>query len=130
MSNENNFKEKKEKFIDLLKLNFIDNTNSFKEPIFKYKTQSEQPTGKLESDEPFGEETSDIEKSATGVIDITKRKKIIEYPFSPYIVKIVLTEDNEFLGIKEIKVDKDFQRLENKLRNIKVHNIEEFNIEE
>lgn len=71
-----------------------------------------------------------IKELGTESEKLSKRIKIIEYPFERYIIKVRLSLENEFLGITEIKINKDFRSIENRLRNVRVHNLEEFNIEE
>jgi len=71
-----------------------------------------------------------FKEQGTGSKKLLKQIKIIEYPVEHYIVKVGLTPENEFLGITEVKVNKDFRSIESRLRNVKVHNLEEFNVEE
>lgn len=71
-----------------------------------------------------------IKELGTESKKLSKRIKIIEYPFERYIIKVGLSLENEFLGITEVKINKDFRSIENRLRNVRVHNLEEFNIEE
>jgi len=64
-------------------------------------------------------------KSGTGTIKEFEIIKVIEYPFDRYIVNVNLSADNKFLGISEIKLNKDFRSYKEKIASIKTHNIEE-----
>lgn len=58
-------------------------------------------------------DSSSIEKifqdKGTGS-DKLKIIKTINYPIGPYEVFVELDEDNKFIGIKEIKINKDFRK--------------------
>lgn len=49
-----------------------------------------------------------IKKEVTGSHDFFEDYKIIDYPFNKYQIKIKLAPNNEFIGIIEIKINKDF----------------------
>jgi hypothetical protein len=49
-----------------------------------------------------------IKKEGTGSHDFFEDYKIIDYPFDKYQIKIKLAPNNEFIGIIEIKINKDF----------------------
>jgi len=124
------YKEREEKNQeDFFEFNINDSTGNVRE--IKFNPSSLKSAYKrFEESESLKEEMIDIEENATGSIDFYKSSKIIDYPFEHFNIKVELSEDNKFLGIKEIEIDKDFRNLQNKLRNIKVHNIMEFDIEE
>ena len=73
---------------------------------------------------------SSIEEHATGHKLKPSSINILEYPFEQYNIKVALSDDNKFIGITEVVVNKDFRTIESRLRNIRVHNLEEFNVEE
>jgi hypothetical protein len=49
-----------------------------------------------------------LEYIGTDSIDIIDTGKILTYRFGKFDVDVILSPDNEFLGIKKIKVNKDF----------------------
>lgn len=68
----------------------------------------------------------DLIKQGTGVHDESEDYKIIIYPFDKYQIKIKLTTNDKFLEIIEIKINKDFLSLKQKLASQGVHDIDEF----
>jgi hypothetical protein len=52
--------------------------------------------------------------------------KIIEYPFDRYQIKIMVTPDNKFIKIVEVKVNKDFLTYKQKITHFGVHDVEKF----
>ncbi|HOE92559.1 MAG TPA: hypothetical protein PLK11_08260 [Methanofastidiosum sp.] len=52
--------------------------------------------------------------------------KIIEYPFGNYTIKVKLAPSNEFLGITEIQLNKDFLDLKQKISSRGYLDIEEY----
>lgn len=48
-------------------------------------------------------------KEGTGGLGEVENYKIIDYNFDKYSIKVKLTLKNEFLGILQLKVNKDFQ---------------------
>ena len=52
--------------------------------------------------------------------------KIVSYPFGRYRIKVELTPSNEFLGIVEVAVEKDFIAHKKKMMPKGVHDVEEF----
>jgi hypothetical protein len=56
--------------------------------------------------------------------------KTITIPFDKYSVKVVLSSSNEFIGIEEIELNKDFLSLKQKIRNRNFHDIEKFYVDE
>ncbi|MFX0102783.1 MAG: hypothetical protein ACFFCS_24660 [Candidatus Hodarchaeota archaeon] len=53
--------------------------------------------------------------SGTGYENLIANTKVIEYPFDKYILKIELSEKNEFLRVLEIKINKDFRTIKEKI---------------
>jgi hypothetical protein len=49
---------------------------------------------------------SDFTSQATG--SVGEDYKIISYPFDKYVIKVRVSLRNEFVGIVEVKVNKDF----------------------
>jgi hypothetical protein len=62
----------------------------------------------------------------TGDIDINERYKTIQYPFDKYQISVQLNESNEFIGINEVKLDKDFLSLEQKISIQGFHDVGKF----
>ena len=65
----------------------------------------------------------------TGQYGDTEETKTISYPFEQYIVKVVLTLKNEFIGIDEIGINKDFLSHRQKLAALSssgYHDVAEF----
>lgn len=52
--------------------------------------------------------------------------KIISYPFDKYQIKIKLTPTNEFIGIVEVKINKDFLSHKQKTTLRGFHDVDEF----
>ena len=52
--------------------------------------------------------------------------KIVDYPFGKYLIKVKLTLKDEFLGILQVKVYKDFLSYEQKITPKGYHDIDEF----
>ena len=67
-----------------------------------------------------------IEIGSTGSHSFTEDHKIITYPFYKYRIKVQLTPYNEFVGITEIEIDKDFLSYARKTIPKGVHDVEEF----
>ena len=66
----------------------------------------------------------------TGSIEEIKSSKFMKYPFDRYIVTVELSPNNEFLGITEIQLNKDFRDYKAKKHSQISLNIEEFYSEE
>ena len=47
-------------------------------------------------------------KQATGSIGEVEDYKIISYPFDKYEIKVKVSPSNQFMGIIEVKINKDF----------------------
>jgi hypothetical protein len=62
----------------------------------------------------------------TGGYDISNDYKTIIYPFDKYQIKIKLTQDNKFIGITEIKINKDFLSHKQKIASLGFHDVDEF----
>lgn len=57
---------------------------------------------------PVNIEYQELRNQGTGSHDLQADSKIVEVPFDKYIIKIRLSPKNEFLGIEEVIVNKDF----------------------
>ena len=65
----------------------------------------------------------------TGSHDLHAGTKIISYPFDRYEIKIELTPTNEFIGVVEVSVNRDFLSHKQKLTSwgsLGFHDVEEF----
>ena len=49
-----------------------------------------------------------FKKGGTGIHEVSKNYNTIIYPFDKYLITIQVTPNNEFIGITEIKINKDF----------------------
>lgn len=72
-----------------------------------------------ELSEYFGEE-------ATGSEENIKKVKEIRVPFDKYIVKVGLSPTNEFLGITEIEINKDFRSEREKMKSKPFYDVDEY----
>jgi hypothetical protein len=52
--------------------------------------------------------------------------KIIVYPFDRFHIKIKLTPSNEFIGIVEVGINKDFLSYKQKIASSGEHDVDEF----
>ena len=52
--------------------------------------------------------------------------KEIVYPFDKYEIKVKLSLDNKFIGISEVKVNKDFLSYKQKMISKGFHDVDEF----
>jgi len=57
-------------------------------------------------------------------------RKIVEYPFDRFTVKVVLTPNNEFIGVKEIEINADFRNFKQKLNSQEYFDVEQYYLEE
>ncbi len=67
-----------------------------------------------------------ISINVTGDEGLYNDFKIIEYPFGNYTIKVKLAPSNEFLGITEIELTKDFLDLKQKITTRGYLDIEEY----
>ena len=73
------------------------------------------------------EETYEKSKEVgTGSQEPPKDYKEITYPFGKYEITVRLTQNNEFIGISEVKINKDFLSFEQKTTTKGFHDVEEF----
>jgi len=69
-----------------------------------------------------------LKTKGTGDIIIGKAKghNHIVYPFGKYEVTVELSPDNKFIGISEIKVNKDFRSYKQRIVSKGFHDVDEF----
>jgi hypothetical protein len=67
-----------------------------------------------------------LKNQGTGIHERFYDYKIILYPFDKYQIKIKLTHSNEFIGIVEVKVNKEFLSHKQKITSQGFLNVEEF----
>jgi len=101
---------------------------SYEEP-FDFIKKLKQLDFFFESEE-FTESSISIGETGTGSKGFIKEFKVIEYPFDRYLVKVGLSPENEFLGITEININKDFRSYSEKLKAEDYHNLEDLTFKE
>ncbi len=67
-----------------------------------------------------------VHAEGTGNHNHHEEYKIISYPFDKYEIKVKLSPTNEFVGITEIKINKDFLSFKQRITSSDVHDIDEF----
>jgi hypothetical protein len=67
-----------------------------------------------------------VKNEGTGSPSIPSEYKDIIYAFDKYEIKVRLTPDNQFIGIVEVKVNKDFLSYKQKVTSKGFHDVEEF----
>ena len=75
------------------------------------------------------EETYDYDKfkkQGTGGHDESDDYKTIIYPFDKYQIEVKVTPSNEFIGIIEVKINKDFLSYKQKMALKGYHDVDEF----
>lgn len=84
------------------------------------------------------EESEKLEENSTGLIDPIESEEtgtgfidsdeyiIVDYPFDKYTVKVKLTLHHEFIGILEIKINKEFLDFKQKMISHGYHDVDEF----
>lgn len=65
-------------------------------------------------------------KVGTGEHDKSEDYKIITYNFGKYQIKIKLPQNNEFIEITEIRINKDFLSYKQKIETQGFHDVDEF----
>jgi len=69
---------------------------------------------------------NNIKNQGTGSHEKLDDYKIILYPFDKYQIKIKLSPSNEFIGIVEVKVNKEFLSHKQKITSQGFLDVEEF----
>jgi predicted component of type VI protein secretion system len=67
-----------------------------------------------------------LKKQGTGSHERVDDYKIILYPFDKYQIKIKLSPSNEFIGIVEVKINKEFLSHKQKITSQGFLDVEEF----
>lgn len=70
-----------------------------------------------------------LKKEGTGNHEVPKKPKEykeVVYPFDKYEIRVRLSHTNEFIGIVEVKVNKDFLSYKQKITSKGFHDVEEF----
>jgi hypothetical protein len=65
------------------------------------------------------------ETGSTGSHDFDETQ-FIKYKLGKYEITVEITLDNKFVGITEVKVNKDFRSLQEKIASTKVFDVEEY----
>ena len=68
----------------------------------------------------------ELKNQGTGTHDEPNDHKIIVYPFDKYQIKVKLTPANEFIGIIEVKINKEFLSHKQKITRQGFHDVDEF----
>lgn len=71
----------------------------------------------------------ELKKQGTGSHDLLADSRIVEVPFDKYTIKVRLSPTNEFLGIEEVKVNKEFLSYSQQLTILKsqgYHDVEDY----
>ncbi len=85
--------------------------------VTPFKSFKDQITGYYDEERSIKEETGSRD---------SEKYVIKEYPFDKYHVKIKLTLNNEFVGIEEIKINKQFLSHRQKKTPLGFHDVDEF----
>lgn len=67
-----------------------------------------------------------FKKEGTGSHEVSENYKTIIYPFDKYQIKIKVTPNNEFIGITEVKINKDFLSYRQKMSIKGYHDVHKF----
>lgn len=79
----------------------------------------------MENENKLDYSNEQSEDFSTGSHSSEETKRIV-YPFGKYEIKVELTYSNKFVGIIEVKVNKDFLSYSQKIASTKVHDVDEF----
>ncbi len=86
---------------------------------FEEKSIFVEYASSTEISEYFGEEV-------TGSEENIKKVKEIRVPFDKYIIKVGLSPTNEFLGITEIEISKDFRSEREKMKSKPFYDVDKY----
>ena len=67
-----------------------------------------------------------LKNQGTGSHDEPDDYKTIVYPFDKYQITVKLTQTNEFIGITEVKINKEFLSYKQKTSSQGFHDVDEF----
>lgn len=62
----------------------------------------------------------------TGYHEELENNKIVIFPFDKYLIKVRLTQANEFIDIIEVKINRDFLSYKQKITPKGFHDVEKF----
>lgn len=62
----------------------------------------------------------------TGAGTVPQKHRVKSYPFKKYVIKVILGEKDEFLGIEEVQVNKDFMSYQQRINASGHHDVDEF----
>jgi len=68
----------------------------------------------------------DFLMDSTGETRGRERVRVVECPVGKYVVSVLLGENDKFVGVKAVAVDKDFLSFEERARRGVVHDVERF----
>lgn len=108
--------------LKLKRFNEINDTKSKNDVLIQCKISKDYDVSI--SCEFSDKEFTSMEFSGTGIEFEEIRE--INYPFDKYIIKIGLSPTNQFLGITEIKLKKDFRKYEDKVSSEPFYDVDEF----
>lgn len=80
----------------------------------------------MNNEEKF--DLSNLRNQGTGGQDVAVHEdyRVIVYPFGRYEIFVKVSANNEFIGIVEVKVNKDFLSYKQKITPKGFHDVEEF----
>jgi len=67
------------------------------------------------------QEPDSILKNETGSIDT--KFKLLEQNFGPYTILLRLKENNEFIDIVEVRIEKDFRSIKERIESRSFHDV-------
>ena len=76
------------------------------------------------------EEVEGKEEEGTGNTEEVKISKFIKYPFERYVITLELSPNNEFIGISEVTLNRDFRSFREKIASVKSVDAEDLHFEE
>lgn len=95
----------------------------------KYMTETQKPTSGHSSSTSTSSSsnttTTTLSTSPTGSHDFLERK-YVNSTFGKYEIMVELTLDDKFLGITQVKLNKDFRTFSQKISRKTVHDVEEY----
>lgn len=78
------------------------------------------------SDSMNNSKIDEAKTEGTGDRDVSEEYREIIYAFDKYQIKVILTTSNVFVGISEVKINKDFLSYKQKTTTKGFHDVEEF----
>ena len=73
-----------------------------------------------------GPDLFNTQDTGTGSHALAESYRFVIYPFGKYEIKVVLNSSDEFLGITEISINKDFLTHKQKMSIKGYHDVDEF----